>query len=229
MESKRTNLDSQNENIGFPIPDQRDYQYSYGQAFQLAADELRRLPSPENQCLRSGSLCEGTGTQKTVTLKYLGSLIRVALPEARVMPGEDQEDIPLRDKILILHYLIQAKGTPFSNNLISYKELKEGQVYFPSFYKRAIRPLVEHFGQSPAQLLEAARPLGGTRADYGSFAVQLPAFPRVPLIIVLWKGDEEFPADGNFLFDSTIPDYLSTEDINILCQTVAWKLARQQT
>jgi hypothetical protein len=42
----------------------------------------------------------------------------------------------------------------------------------------------------------------------------------------LWKGDEEFPAEGSFLFDGSIPDYLSIEDINILCQTIAWRLVK---
>ena len=68
--------------------------------------------------------------------------------------------------------------------------------------------------------------LGGRKSDFGDIAVTIDAFPHVPLTVVLWHGDKEFPPDGNIMFDSTIPEYLPTEDITILCEVIAWKLAR---
>jgi hypothetical protein len=68
--------------------------------------------------------------------------------------------------------------------------------------------------------------LGGLKAEYGDIAVTIRAFPDVPLTIVLWRGDSEFPPEGNILFDSTIGDYLPTEDVTILCEVIAWKLVR---
>ena len=32
---------------------------------------------------------------------------------------------------------------------------------------------------------------------------------------------------GSIIFDSNVSDYLSTEDINVLCETIAWRLVRQ--
>ena len=51
----------------------------------------------------------------------------------------------------------------------------------------------------------------------------------VPVTFVLWKGDEELPPEGNILFDSTISEYLSVEDINVLCEIIAWRLVRSYT
>ena len=39
--------------------------------------------------------------------------------------------------------------------------------------------------------------LGGTRVTGGDLAYRFWALPRIPLMIVLWKGDEEFPAVVN--------------------------------
>ena len=75
-------------------------------------------------------------------------------------------------------------------------------------------------------MIAAAEKLGGRRVDYGDIAVTIDAFPRVPVTMVLWRGDAEFPPEGNILFDSTITDYLSAEDINVLCETIAWRLVR---
>ena len=126
----------------------------------------------------------------------------------------------------MLHYFTLAKGTPLSNKVITYKELPEGASYFPTFAKRAIKPLLDHFGKEPHRLIDVARKLGGHKADYGDLAVTINAFSRVPITLVLWQGDEEFSPEGNMLFDSTISDYLPTEDINVLCETIAWRLVR---
>ena len=68
--------------------------------------------------------------------------------------------------------------------------------------------------------------MGGCKADYGDAAVTINGFKMVPVTIVLWRGDEEFPPRGNILFDSTIPEYLSTEDITVLCDAIIWRLVR---
>ena len=57
-------------------------------------------------------------------------------------------------------------------------------------------------------------------------AITIDAFSRLPITIVLWRGDDEFPPEGNIMFDSTISDYLDTEDIAVLCETMTWRLIK---
>ena len=132
--------------------------------------------------------------------------------------------LPIRDKLLILHYLLSAKGTPPANKTISFKELPEGNIYFPTFFKRTIKHLVNCFGQEPGPLIDLAREIGGDKADYGDAAVTINAFSRVPITIVLWQGDAEFAPEGSIMFDSTISDYLTNDDIHTLCEIIAWRL-----
>ena len=75
-------------------------------------------------------------------------------------------------------------------------------------------------------MLKAAAGLGGFKAEYGDLSVTIRAFNRVPITLVIWKGDDEFPANANILFDNTIMDYLSAEAIIVLCQTITWKLVK---
>jgi hypothetical protein len=56
--------------------------------------------------------------------------------------------------------------------------------------------------------------------------VTINAFDRVPLTLVLWRGDEEVAPNGNILFDANISDYLSTEDVTVLSETIVWKLVK---
>jgi hypothetical protein len=208
------------------LPDQKNYEYSYGLAFKLASDKLSNVKDIESQCQKSGSVCQISENRQTIDLQYLNRPFRVCLPDITVSMVDSDEKVELRDKILILHYITRAKGTPLSNKLITYQELQEGSTYYPSFFKRAIKPLIDCFGQLPERLLAVSETIGGYKANYGDIAVCIPAFNRTPITLVLWKGDEEFPPNASILFDSTILDYLSVEDVNILCQTIVWGLAR---
>ena len=208
------------------LPRQGNYEYGYTQAYQLACEQLAKIDNIQQQCIRSGARYQEAGSQQIITLKYLNRTYRVTLPHINVSLTDSEEEVPLRDKILILHYLILAKGTPFADKLITFKELPEGANYFPSFSKRVIKPLVDHFGNEPHLLIDAAAILGGYKAGYGDVAATINAFPYVPITLVLWRGDEEFPPSGSIMFDATISDYLSAEDISVLCQTISWKLVK---
>lgn len=207
-------------------PNQRNYEYAYTLACRLAGEELAKTQDIERLCRRSGAQYLEIDSQRFIILKYLGRSYQVTLPDIDITPVDNREAVPLRDKILILHYLNRAKGTPLANRMVTFKELPEGAIYFPTFTKRTITPLLNHFGREPHWLLDIAGELGGRKVDYGDVAVTISAFYCVPITLVLWQGDEEFAPAGSILFDATIADCLSTEDITVLCETIVWKLVR---
>jgi hypothetical protein len=208
------------------LPEQKNYEYGYKLAYELASEKLAKVEAIEQQCLNSGARYQVIDSQQLIIIEYLNRSYQVTLPDIEISLVDSEEEVPLRNKILLLHYLTQAKGTPLANEVIAYKELPEGSNYFPTFYKRAIKPLIDHFGRQPQRLIAAARELGGYKVDYGDAAVTIDAFKQVPITLVLWQGDEEFPPGGNILFDATVSDYLSTEDINVLCEIIAWSLVK---
>jgi hypothetical protein len=213
-------------NVILPDINAKKDEYGYGLAFKLAREQLASINDIEERCRKSGSSYRTAASGGTITLKYLNRTYCILFPEIEVCFQDNQEEIPIRDKILILHYIIQAKGTALSNEAITYKEFPGGAVYFRTFYKRAIQPIVANFTRQPSLLVEMAKKLNGQETDCGDIAVTISPFSRVPLTLALWEGDEELPATGNILFDKNITDYLSIEDINVLCETVAWRLVK---
>ena len=193
--------------------------FSYG----LACERLAQIGDVRQQCLKSGARYIGPSE---IVLGYLNQSYRITIPDCKILLEESSTEAPLRDKILILHYFTGAKGTPATARLIAYKQLPGGVSYFSAFSQRAIAPLVKHFGRSPELLVKAVIELGGYEADHGDVSVTVEAFPRVPITLVLWRGDEEVAPNGNILFDANISDYLSTEDVTVLCETIIWKLVR---
>jgi hypothetical protein len=212
-------------NSPLPLPNQRNYEYGYKLAYKLACEQLAGVDDVEQQCRRSGTRYQVINSQPVIIVEYLNQRYQVTLPDIDISLVDGGE-VPIRDKILILHYLTLAKGVPMSNKLIAFKELPEGANYFPTFSKRSIEPLIAHFGQQPHRLIDAAERLGGHEVDYGDVAVTINGFSRVPITLVVWQGDEEFPPRGNILFDATISDYLATYDITVLCENITWRLVK---
>ncbi len=200
----------------------QNYEYACG----LAREEIRKISDIEQQCFKSGARYQVIDSRKEIVIDYLDQSYVITLPDIEVSLRNSAGEILVRDRILILHYFISAKGTPATDKLITFRELPEGKVYFPTFSKRTIQPLMEHFGKEPHLLVKAAGKLGGVRVDYGDLAVTINAFTRVPITIIMWRGDEEFAPQGNVVFDANIIDYLPTEDITVLCETIAWRLVR---
>jgi hypothetical protein len=206
------------------LPEQPVREYAYELAYQIANKQLAGIKDYEEQCRKSGA--RYIPAEKSVIISYLNDSCRISLPDGGISYVYNNAEVPIRDKILILHYFLRATGTPLTGDLITYKELQEGINYYPTFFKRAIEPIINNFKDSPEKLTEMAAALGGVNSDYGDIAVTIYAFPFVPLNIVLWREDKEFPPEGNIMFDSTISNYLPMEDITIICEIIAWRLVR---
>ena len=206
------------------IPEPGVRAVAHDMAYRIAREKLAAVTDVEAQCRQSGAAFDSA--RRVISLIHLGRDYEIAFPGGEVTLAGSGETVPVRDKILILHYFLRARGTPLSGNPITYKELPDGLNYWPTFFKRAIEPVVNNFKDRPEKLPEAAARLAGKKTSFGDIAVTIPAFPRVPLTFVLWLGDGEFTADGSIMFDSTISDYLPTEDITILSEMIAWKLVR---
>jgi hypothetical protein len=200
-------------------PWERGFDLSY----KLACEQLAKTSDIREQCRKSDARYIGPNE---IVIHYLNQPHHITVRECRIWLENSDKETPLRDKILILHYFTGAKGTPATGKAIAYKQLPGGINYFPAFSQRAIGPLVKSFGRSPELLARVAAKLGAHDAAYGDISVTINAFDRVPLTLVLWRGDEEVAPNGNILFDANISDYLSTEDVTVLSETIVWRLVK---
>ncbi len=194
----------------------------YELAYRLARQHLANMDL-EQLCLRSGTQCVAPDR---VLLVFLNQQYLVSFPDVEVHFQETASEVPLKDGILILHYLVSAKGTPATNRFVTFRELPGCASYYPVFNQLAIKPILERFAGEPELLLDAAASLGGLRASYGDASVTVNAFSRVPVTIVIWRGDEEFPSSCTMMFDANVSDYLPTEDIRDVSAAITRKLVQ---
>jgi len=192
-------------------------------AFEKAWDDIRHF-EPQEMCHLAGvAPPDGRGW---IWVPMLGENYAVLLEEGRVL--QDGKDPAREDKgLIVLHYLIGAMALEPSGNLISFRELRGGDVYWAAYEGRSIRRIQDFFGDRPEALTEAVTTMEHKRAGLGDIGYTIKALPKIPVTVVVWKGDEEIPAAANVLWDDSIRYFLHTEDVAVLGGIVASELIKR--
>ncbi|MGE5841919.1 MAG: DUF3786 domain-containing protein [Deltaproteobacteria bacterium] len=200
----------------------------YKQALKLAADQLRDKDLEALARLSGAVTGRDKEGRKTLVLDALNQKVSLTWPDFAFSPERPGAEIPIQQQILYLHYLCGAwssKGAGASGQWISFQEIPDGRFYMDAFQRRAKNPMVMSFGDQPELLLKVATELyGAVPFDQGDASVVVRALPLVPIALILWKGDEEFPPEGNVLFDRSVVRILSAEDIAWLSGMVVYPL-----
>ncbi|MFQ6128501.1 MAG: DUF3786 domain-containing protein [Thermoplasmata archaeon] len=160
-------------------------------------------------------------------IPFLGQRYLLDFDE-RVVKNEDGSPTNRFFATLILHYVVGANEFGPTGELVSFRDFWGGDTYYGAFVSRAIQPIKDAFVESPEGLETRAEKLGGKSVDHGDISVEIPVFPKVPLTIILWKGDEEIPGSANILFDRLAGRILHTEDLAAIGELVAKMLIGQE-
>ena len=129
------------------------------------------------------------------------------------------------EALAVLSYL--AKGSPATpnGNLVTEKDLRGGALFFQGPHALLKKPVVKRFQSQPGDMVKAGEALGGVAVNYGDAAVKLRPFPKIPVIYVLHRGDEEFDAKLVIIFDETIQNHMALDVIWALVNVISmWLL-----
>jgi hypothetical protein len=107
-----------------------------------------------------------------------------------------------------LWYLARAKNIPTSGRLISPASLSGGEIFQKGTHVLPVDKIAELYGEDRQGFYDKGLELGGQQLEHGDCSILLHPFPRVPVTVILWTGDEEFPARTDLLFDSTCEQHL---------------------
>ncbi|MFC1523944.1 DUF3786 domain-containing protein [Thermodesulfobacteriota bacterium] len=111
----------------------------------------------------------------------------------------------------VLWYLIGAQDIPLSGNLIKPSDVPGGQIFVQGTHVLPVDQIARKYNGRKARFYQVAQRFGGVPVEHGDAAVKLLPFPRVPVFLILWFGDEDFSPSGQLLLDSTCSSHLSTD------------------
>jgi hypothetical protein len=197
----------------------------YREALRLAEEALNKAD------LAFLAVCAGAEVIRTgaaaaqLRLSFFNDPVRIEPGTPFIIRNEErQAEVFLEEKIILCHYLLQAKGTSPSGQWITFRQIPDGQFYDAAFQQRTRGPFLSFFGDKPDLFRASAEKLAGVPIAAGDAGMIFPVLPKVPFQLILWQGDEELPPESTILFDATISDYLPAEDIAVLSGMLVYRL-----
>ncbi len=133
----------------------------------------------------------------------------------RLLDGDRNPDPRFQRPLLtlvVLLYLLSAAETEAAGETVSARDLPAGH-FFRGPHALPTGRIVERFGPDGAGFPAAGQALGGVPAELADASVRLTPLPRVPLFLLFWEADEDFPAEASVLFDRSIARHLPPDAI----------------
>jgi hypothetical protein len=194
---------------------------------QRLAQERWRSLDPKQQAARAGAEVRPTDDgQHIVTVSYFAQDIEVTHPGGEVRRPDGSDPLKLPEQILVLHYLCAEGAIPDGDRVIAYSEIPDGRFYDDAYQRRTKNFLLAVFGKDPDRMAAAAKALKAEPAELGDVSVRVRALPLIDIYPVLWKGDEEFPADASVLLGDRIRGFFNAEDTAVVAGLTVSYLAR---
>jgi len=166
-------------------------------------------------------------------LPVWGQSVKLSFPDFIALDQESGNELPIVTQALLAYYFHTADGAPIAGRWISFSELPDGRFYSQAFQGYTGQVIARTFKDDIEDLSLAAGTL--PRADEPSLApgiggrnFSFQALPRIPLLLVYWQGDEDFPSSYQLLFDAAITHYLPTDVCAILGSTLTHKLTARR-
>ena len=99
----------------------------------------------------------------------------------------------------------------FRDKWVPFRELSGASPFAPAFEKNVLVPFALTFSGQPDKLARACERLGGVNLAHADVGYRINSFDCLPIKFLFWDGDDEFPAQGNLLFDASATDFIHVE------------------
>lgn len=150
------------------------------------------------------------------TMRCFNEDISISLNEMEIMASSPLgihlvNELKEYSRLSIVRYLAHAKDSPLTGRLVSPTDLPGGDFFSKGAHVLPMDKITDCFEKRFDEFLNAGKALGGSRAEYGDVSLRLFPFPRVPVFIILWAGDDEFPSMSSLLFDSSCISHMAVD------------------
>lgn len=191
------------------------------------ADQLREDLSrvaPERLAELTMATLEERGQEQFFLFPYWGETVELSCADLIARDQETQRPLPPVHQAMILYYFSHSRGAHPPEKWISFSELEDGQFYNAAFQGYTSKKILQIFGENYQAFDRANQELGGEQVNFGDGAYRYQILPRVALLLVLWRGDDEFPPSYKILFEDIADEHLPTDGCAILASMLTGKL-----
>jgi len=179
---------------------------------------------PEDVCTRA--LCHYDSNKGCYTLSVWGEDYNIYPGESKIIRiRDDKSDINIFLGLFMVHYLLTSKAIPISKEWISEKDIPGGVAFFQGPHAIPTHLIAKRYGDNIGGFCKRCEQLDGIPLHMADQAYSFRIAPRTPVAVLLWEGDDEFPAESKILFDRTIVEHLALDIIFGLTVEICTRVA----
>lgn len=146
---------------------------------------------------------------RSFLVTYWDAELKVSFPDFTVT--QDGEEVDERVETVLVHYFHTADGSDKGDKWVSLAELPDGVFYRRAYQGYSGDHLASIVQNNIDALKAVCKGLGGRAENYGDLSFSFNVLPRIDLLMVYHRGDEEFPPSAQVLFKSDANHYLPTD------------------
>ncbi len=161
-----------------------------------------------------------------LTLYHFGEKFAVNAADGSIRSLESSAPVSATVRLNI--YTLFGYASPlarFQDDWVPFQQLRGTGVFQAAYQRGILIPFAATFSGHGEQLRQALEAMGGRKLPCSDVGYQVDAFACIPMRVLVWEGDEEFPAQGNLLFDRSATDYIHSESMVTIATAGLYRLA----
>ena len=124
----------------------------------------------------------------------------------------------------IVHYLLHSKESEIKNQWISEKEIPGGELFFTVSHEIPTSLISGRYSNDIVGFKRRCEQLQGIPLDMADASYRFNITPRIPVAVLFWDGDEDFPPESKMLFDKSIAGLLAPDIVLALAYEVCSRI-----
>jgi len=186
--------------------------------------KLRGLP-PEEVCKRAS--CNYEKETKRYIFRVWGHEYAIYPETCKIEQAQDCAYHPHNFFFLfIIYYLLYVKNIGLSEEWISEKDMPSGTTFFRGPHEIPTHLITEVYKNNVQLFKKSCEQLGGTFINQADAAFVFHITPKIPVAVLYWEGDEDFPPEAKILFDKSITHHLTLDIIFSVAVEICARIAK---
>ncbi len=128
--------------------------------------------------------------------------------------------------LFMIHYLLNSKEIQISNEWISEKDIPGGTTFFRGPHEIPTNLISLRFSNDINEFKERCEQLDGIPLNMADATYSFKITPRIPVAVLYWRGDDDFPTESKILYDRTITEHLASDIIYALAVGICERLGK---
>lgn len=187
---------------------------------------FRELQETEPDTICQGEKCTYDPDKKTYEIEIWGDRFIIDPASGKInCISKHVAGIHEYFDLFVVFYLLRAKAASPQMEWISENDLPGGPTFFRGPHLIPTHKISDTYTNDIDSLRKKCEENGGKPLDMGDAAYEFSITKDLPIALIYWLGDEDFPAEARILYDRSIGKILSLDIIFALAVEVCHRLS----